>query len=242
MSPTKPRHVILVGNQQVALPEGVTALDWGLERVNYQNPRIRSYLGCIRLIEGVLESNYALLHCSPERLLDIWKKVRQVAAQIRTQLSPLLEAPSRIPRLEEARESGRFNPRRAVPQRMQAAEGFVPIVNRLAQAVAETRSMARTIRFAHVPPEEWDDAFREPWLDPRVAPFRDRFSTYTLLFYLSVRIPQLGYRATEVPVVRAYPPKTKTPTKIAGMRGRFDMLGELWDVVRGRYNPDAASR
>jgi len=45
------------------------------------------------------------------------------------------------------------------------AEGFVPIVNRLAQAVAETRSMARTIRFAHVPPDEWDDAFREPWLD-----------------------------------------------------------------------------
>jgi hypothetical protein len=97
--------VILVGNQQVALPEGVTALDWGLERVNCQNPRIRSYLGCIRLIEGVLESNYALLHCSPERLLDIWSKVRQVASQIRTQLSPLLEAPSRIPRLEAARES-----------------------------------------------------------------------------------------------------------------------------------------
>ena len=67
--------------------------------------------------------------------------------------------------IEEARESGRLNPRRAVPRRMQAAEGFVPIVNRLAQAVAETRSMARTIRFAHVPPEEWDDAFREPWLD-----------------------------------------------------------------------------
>jgi hypothetical protein len=104
MSP-KPRHVILVGNQQVSLPEGVTALDWSLERVNYQNPRIRSYLGCIRLIEGVLESNYALLHCSPERLLDIWGKVRQVAALIRTQLSPLLEVPSRIPRLEEARQS-----------------------------------------------------------------------------------------------------------------------------------------
>ena len=104
MSP-KPRHVIQVGNQQVALPEGVSALDWSLERVNYQNPRIRSYLGCIRLIEGVLESNYALLHCSPERLLDIWSKVRKVAALIRTQLSPLLEAASRIPRLEEARQS-----------------------------------------------------------------------------------------------------------------------------------------
>jgi uncharacterized membrane protein YgaE (UPF0421/DUF939 family) len=67
--------------------------------------------------------------------------------------------------IEEARESGRLNPRRAVPQRMQAAERFVPIVNRLAQAVAETRSMARTIRIARVPPEDWDHAFREPWLD-----------------------------------------------------------------------------
>jgi uncharacterized membrane protein YccC len=67
--------------------------------------------------------------------------------------------------IEEARESGRLNPRRAVPQRMQAAEDFVPIVNRLAQAVAETRSMARTIRMAHVAPEDWDHAFREPWLD-----------------------------------------------------------------------------
>ena len=67
--------------------------------------------------------------------------------------------------IEEARESGRLNLRRSVPQRMQAAEGLVPIVNRLAQAVAETRSMVRTIRFAHVPPEEWDDAFRDPWLD-----------------------------------------------------------------------------
>jgi hypothetical protein len=104
MSP-KPRHVILVGSQPVTLPDGVTALDWSLERVNAQNPRIRSYLGCIRLIEGVLESNYALLHCSPERLLDIWGKVRQVASLIRTQLAPLLETPSRIPRLEDARNS-----------------------------------------------------------------------------------------------------------------------------------------
>jgi hypothetical protein len=101
----RPRQVILVGNQQIPLPEGVTALDWALERVNYQNPRIRSYLGSIRVIEGVLESNYALLHCSPERLLDIWSKVRQVSYLIRTQLAPLLEMPSRIPRLEEARQS-----------------------------------------------------------------------------------------------------------------------------------------
>jgi hypothetical protein len=67
--------------------------------------------------------------------------------------------------IEEARESGRLNPRRAVPHRMEAAESLVPIVNRLAQAVAETRSMARTIRMVPVRPEDWDDAFREPWLD-----------------------------------------------------------------------------
>jgi uncharacterized membrane protein YccC len=67
--------------------------------------------------------------------------------------------------LEEARESGRFNLRRATPGRMNAAEGFVPILNRLAQAIAETRSMARTVRVARVPPEEWGVGFREPWLD-----------------------------------------------------------------------------
>lgn len=73
--------------------------------------------------------------------------------------------------------------------------------------------------------------------DPRVAPFRNIFMNYNLLFYLSVRIPQLGYRACEVPVSRRYPPSGKTPTKIAGFHGRFAMFGELFDAVRGRFNP-----
>jgi len=73
--------------------------------------------------------------------------------------------------------------------------------------------------------------------DPRVAPFRALFMNYNLLFYLSVRIPQLGYRACEVPVSRRYPPSGKTPTKIAGFRGRFAMFGELFDAVRGRFTP-----
>ncbi|MES1243051.1 MAG: hypothetical protein ABUT39_15660 [Acidobacteriota bacterium] len=105
MSSTKPKQVIQVGGHLVALPEGVTALEWALERVNYQNPRIRAFLGCIRLLDGVMESNYAILHCSPERLLDIWRKVRQVAELIRGRLGPLLQVPSRIPDLEEARQS-----------------------------------------------------------------------------------------------------------------------------------------
>lgn len=105
MSSTKPKQVIQVGGHLVSLPEGVTALEWALERVNYQNPRIRAFLGCIRLLDGVMESNYAILHCSPERLLDIWRKVRQVADLIRGRLGPLLQVPSRIPDLEEARQS-----------------------------------------------------------------------------------------------------------------------------------------
>ncbi|HEX7184022.1 MAG TPA: hypothetical protein VF756_19485 [Thermoanaerobaculia bacterium] len=104
MSTTKPKQVIQVGSQQIPLPEGVTALDWGLERVNYQNPRIRAFLGCIRLLDGILESNYALLHCSPERLVDIWRKVRQIAELIRNRIGPLLEAPSKLPGMEAARQ------------------------------------------------------------------------------------------------------------------------------------------
>ena len=72
--------------------------------------------------------------------------------------------------------------------------------------------------------------------DPRVAPFRRVFMHYNLLFYLSVRIPRLGYRTCEVPVTRRYP-ATTTPTKIAGVRGRLAMMRELIDAVRGRFNP-----
>jgi dolichol-phosphate mannosyltransferase len=73
--------------------------------------------------------------------------------------------------------------------------------------------------------------------DPRVAPFRDLFADYNLLFYLSVRAGQLGFRCLEIPVLRQYPPSGKTPTKVAGWRGRFAMLGELWGAVSGRFAP-----
>lgn len=105
VSQPTPKQVIQVGSHLVALPEGVSALDWALERVNYQNPRIRAFLGCIRLLDGVLESNYAILHCSPERLLDIWRKVRQISEVIRSRIAPLLDPSSCIPVLEEARQN-----------------------------------------------------------------------------------------------------------------------------------------
>jgi len=101
--------MIQVGNHQISLPEGITVTDWAIERVHWQNPRIRAFLGCIRLLEGVFESNYALLHCSPERLLDIWAKVRQVSDLIRNRIAPLLKGRSRIPALEEARQSAELS-------------------------------------------------------------------------------------------------------------------------------------
>lgn len=98
-----PRQFIQVANQQIPLPEGVTVADWSLEKVRVQNPRIRAFLGCIRLLNGVLESNYAILHCSPERLREIWRKVRQVSHLVRTRVEPLLGQASVVPAVEATR-------------------------------------------------------------------------------------------------------------------------------------------
>ena len=102
--PDDPKQTILLGDHQIQLPAGLTVTDWTIEKVRWQNPRIRTFLGCIRLLGGVLESNYAILHCSPERLQEIWRKVCQVAELIRTEMAPLLATPSRFPALEEARQ------------------------------------------------------------------------------------------------------------------------------------------
>jgi glycosyltransferase involved in cell wall biosynthesis len=74
-------------------------------------------------------------------------------------------------------------------------------------------------------------------LDPGTAPFRAVFDRYNLLFYLSVRASQLGYPTCEIPVERRYPEEGKTPTKISGLRGRIDMLRELFFVILGRMSP-----
>jgi hypothetical protein len=77
-------------------------LEWSLERVQWQNPRIRALLGCVRRLEGVLESNFAILHCSPTRLLEIWETVRQVCQVLRTDVTALMEHPSALPELDQA--------------------------------------------------------------------------------------------------------------------------------------------
>ena len=73
--------------------------------------------------------------------------------------------------------------------------------------------------------------------DERVAPLRDVFMTYELLAYLSVRAPQLGYRACEIPVTRADPTKGQTPTKIRFFKGNSELMKILFCNLRGVYNP-----
>lgn len=74
-------------------------------------------------------------------------------------------------------------------------------------------------------------------LDPRVAPFREVFNRYELLFYLTVRAGQLKYRISELPVTRAYPPGEKPPTKINGWSARLGVLRQTVAAATGRFNP-----
>lgn len=73
--------------------------------------------------------------------------------------------------------------------------------------------------------------------DERVSVFRDVFVTYELLAYLSVRATQLGYKACEIPVTRAYPKGEKTPTKISFFKGNCDLLKILFKNFFGEYKP-----
>lgn len=109
MAQPLPKQYIQVGEHQVSLPAGVSVADWSLEKVRAQNPRIRAYLGSIRLLEQTNESNYAILHCSPGRLLQIWRRVRRVCQIIQTRLAPTLSEPSLIPALDTARRNAELS-------------------------------------------------------------------------------------------------------------------------------------
>lgn len=78
---------------------------------------------------------------------------------------------------------------------------------------------------------------RKLLLDPRVAPFRDVFSRYELLAYLSYRAPKLGYRCVELPTARRYPDDGKVPTKISMVSGNLDLIKTLVRVCFGRFDP-----
>ena len=75
---------------------------------------------------------------------------------------------------------------------------------------------------------------------PDVRPFRDEFSVYNLLFYLTVRAGQLGLKVAHVPVERRYPDDGKVPTKIGGFGSKLALLKETFVAATGGYTPDSA--
>ena len=65
-------------------------------------------------------------------------------------------------RVRQARESGRLNPRRDSEVVRRPGE-FGDILSRTEQALAEIRSMARTLEFSISDSNQWDDEFRDRW-------------------------------------------------------------------------------
>jgi uncharacterized membrane protein YccC len=63
--------------------------------------------------------------------------------------------------LGQARESGRFNPRRSRPAGL---DDLTRTLHRLEQAVADTLSMARTLSLSAENASLWDDTFRTTWM------------------------------------------------------------------------------
>ncbi len=78
---------------------------------------------------------------------------------------------------------------------------------------------------------------RKLLLNPAVQPFRDIFSGYELIAYLSVRAPRTGHRVKEIPVLRRYPARGEVPTKISPIRGNWHLFAILFKVLLGRFNP-----
>lgn len=74
-------------------------------------------------------------------------------------------------------------------------------------------------------------------LDPKISPFRDIFSSYELLAYLSYRAPKLGYKCKELATSRRYP-RGEIPTKISAFKGNLLVLKTLLYACLGKYNPE----
>jgi len=87
---------------KLQLPTGVGLEQWELEKAQFQNPRIKALLICVKLLDEVLESNYAILHCSPRRVQEVWTNVLKTSAILRDTFAPLIEVQSALPQLDEA--------------------------------------------------------------------------------------------------------------------------------------------
>ena len=142
----------------------------------------------------------------------------------------------------------------AIPRFIKALENgidFVQASRFLPGGVAVNTPKSRdfAIRYIHAPclslasGFQWTDTTqgfraysRRMLLDPKIAPFRDVFSTYELLAYLSYRVPKLGYQCRELPTVRRYPVGV-VPTKISSIKGNLSVLKILIFSCCQKYDP-----
>jgi hypothetical protein len=75
-------------------------------------------------------------------------------------------------------------------------------------------------------------------LDERIQPFRSIFDRYNLLFYLTIKANQVGFKVCEIPVMRRYPGgSVATPTRISGIKAYLSLLSELFKSAVGVYDP-----
>ncbi|MBC7458995.1 MAG: glycosyltransferase family 2 protein [Bdellovibrionaceae bacterium] len=77
---------------------------------------------------------------------------------------------------------------------------------------------------------------RKMLLDDKIKPFRNMFTSYELLAYLSYRVPKLGYRCMEIATSRIYP-MGEVPTKISSLSGNFTVFKILILSCLGFFNP-----
>ena len=109
--------------------------------------------------------------------------------------------------VRQAWESGRFNPRRRARSRVASRQEWEAILRRLEQAIAEIRSMARTLARAG-PMGEWDPRFSVPWLamleqTGKAVTAADPMEIATVKHRLPVLAATLGQQRSHEPPVGA---------------------------------------
>lgn len=109
--------------------------------------------------------------------LEIGRLLRDMAREMDSEVTPehsgdWVERTRRIDgRVErawalvhQARESGWWNPRRYLTRKTADPTAYEHVLLRIEAAVAEVRSMARTVHESTRSAQQWDDRFRDPWL------------------------------------------------------------------------------
>lgn len=73
-------------------------------------------------------------------------------------------------------------------------------------------------------------------LHPKLKLFRNVFTSYEILFYITARARRLKLKSIEIPVMRKYP-KGKVPTKIIGLKKMYNVFETALKASTGFYNP-----